>query len=110
MGSIWGTSPFSAYAAQLAETHQIAYMAPQPLMATSNVAAVNIPNTSLQMSQSIQPPITQMTQVTQMTQAPALGSLGPVGYPQQVQQAYPQQVGYPQPVYMNRPGSPVLQY
>lgn len=109
MGSIWGTSPFSAYAAQLAEANQIAYLAPQPSMTTSNVAAVNIPNTSL-MSQSIQPPITQMTQMTQMTQAPALGSLGPVGYPQAVQQAYAPQVGYPQPVYMNRPGSPVLQY
>lgn len=80
MGSCWGTSPFSAYAAHLAEVHNINYMAPPVAMATSNVAVVGVPNPAFQMSQSINP-------VAQM--AP---------------------LGAPQPMYMSRPATPIMQY
>lgn len=83
MGSIWGTSPFSAYAAHLAEVHNITYLAPvTPVMSTSNVAVVGVPNQTLQMTQSIQP-------------AP----MAPIN----------QYLGQ-QPVYVPRPATPVLQY
>ena len=86
MGSCWGTSPFAAYAAHLAERHNITYMTPPPIMTTSNVAVVGVPNTSFQVPQPMYPqaiPTTSMTQMTQMA---------------------------PQPVYMSRPGTPIHQY
>ena len=87
MGSCWGTSPYSAYAAHLAQVNNLtvsavdaaAIQGPKSIT-VSNVASVNIPQ--VQMSQSIQP-LPPVQQVQYVSQAPVYQ-----------QPAYQPQAGY----------------